>query len=107
MTAKIPHYPTRRSENKYVNSCKRNANNITVDTSINVSNAQKENENARFTSDNLDKPDKLVYAVKNLTINNANIMNQTQRPRVAHKAILNAIQKQLLTLATENLNKNY
>ena len=34
-------------------------------------------------------------------------MNQTQRLRVTHKAILHVIRKQLLTLSTENLNKDY
>ena len=32
-------------------------------------------------------------------------MNQTQRTRVTHKAILYAIRKQLLALATEIMNK--
>ena len=47
------------------------ANNVTVDTFIHASNAQRENSNAIFTSEKLDKLDELVDAVNNLTINDA------------------------------------
>ena len=47
------------------------ANNVTVDTFSHTSNKQKDNANAIFTSEKLDKSDKLVGTVNNLTINNA------------------------------------
>ena len=43
---------------------------ITTDTISHASNSQRENANTIFTSEKLDKPNKLVDAVKNLTINN-------------------------------------
>ena len=45
------------------------ANTITMDISSHASNAQRENSNAIFTSEKLDKSDELVDAVKILTIN--------------------------------------
>ena len=47
------------------------ANNITADTFSHASNSQRENTNAIFTSEKLDKPDKLADALKNLTTNNS------------------------------------
>ena len=47
------------------------ANIVTVDTFSHTSNTQRENARAIFTSEKLDKQDKLVDAVKNLTINDA------------------------------------
>ena len=47
------------------------ANNITADTFSHASNSQRENTNAIFTSEKLDKPDKLVDAVKKLKINDS------------------------------------
>ena len=45
------------------------SNNVTVDTFSHASNTQRENENAIFTSEKLDKLNGLVDAVKELTIN--------------------------------------
>ena len=45
------------------------ANNITTDICSRKSSSQRENLNAIFTSENLEKPDDLVNAVKNMTIN--------------------------------------
>ena len=45
------------------------ANIVMADTFSNKSNTQKENTNSIFTSDKLDKSDKLVDAVKYLTTN--------------------------------------
>ena len=47
------------------------SNNTTADTFDYASSAQKDNANAIFTSENLDKLDELVDAFKNLTINDA------------------------------------
>ena len=47
------------------------ANDVTADTFSHASSAQRENSNAIFTSENLEKLDELVDSVKNLTINNA------------------------------------
>ena len=47
------------------------ANNVTVDIFSYTSSANRENENAIFTSKKLEKLYELVYAVKNLTINDA------------------------------------
>ena len=84
-----------------------NANNATTDTFSSGSNAQRENLNAIFTSEKLDKSDDIVYAVNKFTINKPNILNKTQRPQGMHKAILHTIQKKILALATEMLNKKY
>ena len=46
-------------------------NNVTMDTISNTSNTQRESANAIFTSEKLDKPDKLADALKNLTTNNS------------------------------------
>ena len=46
-------------------------NNITADTLIHASSAQRENANAFFTCEKLDKLDGLVYAFKSLTITDA------------------------------------
>ena len=47
------------------------ANNVTADTFSHTSNSQKDNANAIFTSEKLDKSDELEDALKDLTINNA------------------------------------
>ena len=47
------------------------ANSISVDTFSHAYSAQRENANAIFTSEKLDKSDELVDAVNNLTINDA------------------------------------
>ena len=47
------------------------ANNVTSDTFSHASNTQREDENAIFTSEKIDKSDKLVDAVNNLTIDDA------------------------------------
>ena len=47
------------------------ASNVTVDTLLNTSNTQRENTNAIFTGEKLDKSDNLLEAVNNLTINDA------------------------------------
>ena len=47
------------------------ANNVTVDTFNHTSSTQRDNENAIFTSEKLDKSDELVDAVNNLTVNEA------------------------------------
>ena len=47
------------------------ANNVTADTFRHVSNTQRENKYAIFTSEKLDKLDELVDPVKNLIINDA------------------------------------
>ena len=44
------------------------SNSVTADTFSHASNTQRENTNAVFTSEKLDKQDELVDAVKNLTI---------------------------------------
>ena len=45
------------------------ANNVTVDTSSRAFNTQRENANAIFTSEKLDKLDDLADTLKDLTIN--------------------------------------
>ena len=47
------------------------ANNFIADTFSHASSAQRNNANAIFTSEKLDKSDELVDAVKNLIINDA------------------------------------
>ena len=47
------------------------SNNVTADTFIHATNTQRDNTNAIFTSDKLDKLDKLVDALNNLAINDA------------------------------------
>ena len=47
------------------------ANNATADTFSHASNTQRENANVSYKNQNLDKSDKLVNAVKKLTINDA------------------------------------
>ena len=47
------------------------ANNATADTFSHASNTQRENANVSYKNQNLDKSDKLVNAVKKLTINNS------------------------------------
>ena len=47
------------------------ANNITKDTFSHASSAQRENENAVFTSEKLNKSDEIVDAFNNLTIKDA------------------------------------
>ena len=47
------------------------SNNVTADTFIYATNTQRDNTNAIFTSDKLDKLDKLVDALNNLAINDA------------------------------------
>ena len=47
------------------------ANDITVDTFSNASNTQIENSNVIFASENIDKSDMLVDAVKIFTINDS------------------------------------
>ena len=46
-------------------------NNLSVDTFIHTSNTKRENVNAIFTSEKLDKLDKLANALKDFTMNNA------------------------------------
>ena len=46
-------------------------NNISVDTFRHASSSQRENANTIFTSEKLDKLDKLVDTIKNMRINNA------------------------------------
>ena len=48
---------------------KTDANDITADTFFHASSAKRENSKTMFTTENLDKLDKLVDAVKNLKIN--------------------------------------
>ena len=47
------------------------ANNVTADTFSHTSNTQRENSNALFKSENLDKADELEDALKDLTIKDA------------------------------------
>ena len=47
------------------------ANNVTTDTFGHMYNTQRENVNAIFTSEKLDKLDKLENALKDFTMNNA------------------------------------
>ena len=47
------------------------SNNVTVDTFSHASNEYRENTNAIFTSEKIEKSYKLVDSVKNLTINDA------------------------------------
>ena len=51
-------------EEESVSDC----NNVTADTFSHMSNTQRENANAIFTSEKLDKLDELADALKNLTI---------------------------------------
>ena len=46
-------------------------NNVTADAFSHVSSPQRENSKVIFTSDKLEKLDKLVKEINNLTINNA------------------------------------
>ena len=46
------------------------ANNVTEDTFSHMSNIQRDNENAIFTSEKIDKSDELVDALKDLKIKN-------------------------------------
>ena len=48
-----------------------NANNLTTDTFSHTPNTERENSNAIFTSEKLDKSDDLADALKILTINDA------------------------------------
>ena len=68
MTTTIRHYPTRIFDKQYVKSIT-DANNVTADTFSHASSTQREDANKIFTSENLDKLDKIVDSVKNLTIN--------------------------------------
>ena len=47
------------------------ANNVTVDTFMHTSNTHRENSNAIFTTENIDKLDKLEDSLEDLTINDA------------------------------------
>ena len=47
------------------------ASNVTAGTFSHASNTKRENVNAIFTSENLDKSDELADTVKNLAINDA------------------------------------
>ena len=60
-----------------------------------------------FTSQKLDKLDELVYAVNNLTINDAIYYESSTATTNDTQAILQVILKQLLTLETKILNKKY
>ena len=60
-----------------------------------------------FTSEKLDKLDKLVYAVKKLTLNDAIYYESSTATTNDTQAILQVILKQLLTLETKILNKKY
>ena len=46
-------------------------NKVTADTFSHISDTQGENAKTIFTSENIDKSDELVDAVKNLTVNDA------------------------------------
>ena len=75
------------------------SNNVAAYTFSNVSNTQRENANTTITTENLYKSDELVDAVKNRRSTTLNIILQTQQSLVTYKVVLQAIQKQLLTLA--------
>ena len=47
------------------------ANNVTMDTFMHTSNTHRENSNAIFTTENIDKLDKLEDSLEDLTINDA------------------------------------
>ena len=47
------------------------ANNVTADAFVYASTSQRENVDVIFTSEKLDKPDKLFDVINNLTINDA------------------------------------
>ena len=47
------------------------ANNVTADTLIHTTNTQRENTNAIFTSEKLDKSDDLADALKDFKINHS------------------------------------
>ena len=47
------------------------ANNVTLDTFSHMSNTQRDNANAIFTIEKIDKSDELVDAVNKLTINDS------------------------------------
>ena len=65
MTTTIPHFITQRFEKQCEEFIEEesiaDANNVTADTFSHTSNTQREDFNATFTSDNLDKSDKLVF----------------------------------------------
>ena len=77
---------------------KSDANNITTNTYSHTTNTQRENSNVIFTSENLDKSDKLADTLKHLTINDTEYHVSNSATVNEEKMILQAIQRQLLTL---------
>ena len=91
-------------------------NNVTEDTFSHMSNTQRENVNAIFTSEKLDKLDELVDAVKRLTINDAKYyelntatVSDSQSDLTCNPDTFTHTNngKQLLALPTVILDKNY
>ena len=75
MTATIRYYPNAKIQGAIHKLVEEesivDAKKTTVDTFIYAPNTYRQNANAIFTREKLDKSEKLAYAVKNLTINDA------------------------------------
>ena len=82
-------------------------NNVTANIFSNASNTNRKNANRIFRSEKIDKSDELVDSVNNLTTNDAECYESKTATTGNAQVNLNAIQKHLLTLATEIWNKNY
>ena len=83
------------------------ANNDTPDKFSHASNTKRENTNTIFTSEKLDKLDKLVDVVKNLTTKDAEYYESNTATASNTQGNLTHNTEKLLTLATKTLNKNY
>ena len=82
------------------------AKKFTADTFSHASNTKRENGNAIFTSENIDKSDELVDTVKKLTINNSGYYesntvtaNGAQGDLTPHTSNIN-VQQKLLSYQT-------
>ena len=82
-------------------------NNVTSDTFSHASSAQRENTNAIFASEKIDKYGKLVDSFNNLKINNAEYYESNTATASDAQGDLARNPENLLTLATELSNKNY
>ena len=88
-----------------------------MDTFSHMPNTKRENENMIFTSNKIDKSDELLYALRNLTINNAiYYVSNSATARDAQvnltcnpKTVTNTINRKEKVTDTSNgnLNKNY
>ena len=93
------------------------SNNVTADTFSHMPNTQRENVNAIFTSEKLDKSDDLADALKYLTISNAVYYESKSATAIDtlgdHTSNMETVnqtrnwKETLWTLSTRILNKNY